>query len=284
MSAIGHIHTQGFDLRYQIEGSGPNVLVIGSSIYYPRLFSPYLRQHLRLVFADMRAFAPPPESEPALTFDLNLILDDIECVRQKLNLGRIIVMGHSGNAFLALEYAKKYSEHVSHVIMVGTGPDFSDRSKEAADRYWEKTSSIERKAAFNKSLELHPDAHYETLPLNQRFVWNYVRHGPRIWYDYHFDSTSLWKDVHVNMPIFDYVWGTLFKDLDITKALRSFNKPVFLALGRHDFIVAPPESWNPIRSQFKNLTISIFEQSGHSPFYEEKELFDTKLLTWLASH
>ncbi|MCH9627118.1 MAG: hypothetical protein S4CHLAM2_07520 [Chlamydiales bacterium] len=284
MSDVGHVNAQGFDLRYQIEGCGPNTLVIGSSVYYPRLFSAHLRKHLRLVFADMRAFAPPPRSEAALTFDLNLLLDDIECMRQKLNLGSTIVMGPSGNAFLALEYAKKYPEHVSHVIMVGTGPDFTKSSKEAADRYWEKASSIERKRAFNKSFELHPDALYDTLPLNQRFVWNYVRHGPRIWYDHHFDSTPLWKDVHVNMSIFDYVWGTLFKDLDITKGLRSFNKPVFLALGQYDFIVGPPESWNPIRSQFKNLTISIFEQSGHSPFFEEKELFNAKLLDWLASH
>ncbi len=171
----------------------------------------------------MRAFAPPSESEPALTFDLNLILEDIECVRQKLN---------------------------------------------------------QRKAAFNKNLELHSDAHYETLPLNQRFVWNYVRHGPRIWYDYHFDSPPFWKDVHVNMPIFEHVWGSLFKELDITKGLSTLNKPVFLSLGRYDFIVAPPKSWNPLCSQFHDLTLCIFERSGHSPFYEEKELFDSKLLDW----
>lgn len=284
LNHTGIIKSQGFDLGYRIEGTGPNALVIGSSIYYPRIFSDNLRKHLRLIFADMRAFAPTPHSEIPLTFDLNLILDDIECMRQKLNLGQVIIIGHSGNAFLALEYAKKYPEYVSHIVMIGTGPDFSDASKEAADQYWQEAASSARKAALNRNLELYPDAQYEQISLNQRFIWNYVRYAARIWYDFNFDSTPLWEGVNVNMPIFEYVWGTLFKEINITKNLEALNKPVFLALGRYDFIVAPPDSWNPLRSKFNNLSIYLFERSGHSPFYEEPDLFDTKLLEWLSSH
>lgn len=273
----GVIECNGFDLGYKIEGSGPNALVIGSSIYYPRVFSENLRKHLRFIFADMRAFAPYPRSEISLTFDLNLLLDDIECIRQKLKLDKVIVMGPSGNAFLALEYAKKYPKNVSHVVMIGTGPDFSDNSKSSTDQYWQEVASADRKAALHKSLEICPDSQYEKIPLNHRFIWNYIRYGARIWYDFNFDSTFLWQGVNVNMPIFDYVWGSLFKDIDITKDLEELNKPVLLALGRYDFIVAPPDSWDSLNSKFKDLSICIFEQSGHSPFYEEPKLFDTKL-------
>ncbi|MBS0625165.1 MAG: alpha/beta hydrolase [Verrucomicrobia bacterium] len=279
----GIIESQDCQLGYRIEGTGPNALVIGSSIYYPRIISENLRSHLRLIFADMRAFAPPPRSDPPLNFDLNLILDDIEGMRRELNLGQIIVIGHSGNAFLALEYAKKYPEHVSHVVMIGTGPDFSDKSKEAADRYWLETASKERKAADQENFERCPNSQYEQIPSNRRFIWNYIRHGARIWHDFAFDSTPLWTGVNVNMTIFEYVWGTLFKEIDITKGLKEFDKPVFLALGRYDYIVAPPDSWEPLRSQFKDVSICVFEQSGHSPFYEEPELFDGKLLNWLHS-
>lgn len=205
-------------------------------------------------------------------------------MRQKLDLGKIIIIGHSGNAFLALEYAKKYPAHISHIIMIGTGPDFSDSSKAATDQYWHETASADRKAALYKSFELYPDSQYEQIPSNQRFIWNYVRHGSRIWYDFNFDSTFLWKGVNVNMPIFEYVWGNLFKNIQIVKGLEDLEKPVFLALGRYDFIVAPSDSWNPLRYKFKDLSIFIFEYSGHSPFYEEKKLFDAKLLDWLSSH
>lgn len=282
MSNAGVIESKGFDLGYRIEGTGQNTLVIGSSIYYPRLFSQHLRKHLRLIFADMRAFAPSPRFEISLNFDLNLLLDDIECIRRQLNLGKIIIVGHSGNAFLALEYAKKYPENVSHVVMIATSPDFSDQSKKAADEYWEEAASADRNAALVAWLDKCPDERYEIVPLNQRFIWNYIRHSPRIWYDFHFDPTQLWQGVNVNMPIFEYVWGTLFKEIDITKGLDAFNKPVFLALGRYDFIVAPTGAWDSVSRKFKNLTISVFEKSGHSPFYEEAELFDSKLLDWLS--
>lgn len=283
MANTGIIESKGFNLAYRIEGEGANALVIGSSIYYPRIFSENLRQHFRLIFTDMRAFAPSQSLESPLTFGLDVILDDVECIRQKLKLDRVIIIGHSGNAFLALEYAKKYPEHVSHVVMIGTGPDFSALSKEAAEQYWEECASADRKAALQKSLEKYPDSQYEQIPLHQRFIWNYTRNSARIWYDFNFDSRPLWKDVHVNMPIFEYVWGTLFKDIDITKNLETLEQPVFLALGRYDYIVAPPVSWDSLRPKFKNLTIQIFEKSGHSPFYEEPQNFDARLLNWVAS-
>ncbi len=284
MANTGIIESRGFDLGYRIEGEGPNALVIGSSIYYPRVFSENLRQHLRLVFVDMRAFAPAPRFENPLTFGLDLLVDDIEHMRQKLGLGRVIVIGHSGNAFLALEYAKKYSEHVSHIVMIGMGPDLSEESKEAADQYWQESASAARKEALNNSLKKYPDLEYERIPLNQRFVWNYIRHTPRIWYDFKGDTSFLWEGVHVNMSIFEYVWGNLYKDIDITEGLETLDKPVFLALGRNDFIVAPPSSWEFLRPKFKDLTICVFEKSGHSPFYEETDLFDQKLLDWLSFH
>jgi proline iminopeptidase len=34
----------------------------------------------------------------------------------------------------------------------------------------------------------------------------------------------------------------------------------------------------------KDLTIRVFEKSGHTPQYEEPELFDQELLQWLNSH
>ena len=65
--------------------------------------------------------------------------------------------------------------------------------------------------------------------------------------------------------MFDHVWGNVFRDLDITRGLSTFDRPVLLALGRYDFIVAPPCSWDPIRPKFRDLTVRVFEHSGHNP-------------------
>ena len=81
--------------------------------------------------------------------------------------------------------------------------------------------------------------------------------------------------------MFGYVWGKLFAEIDATQGLEHFDRPVFAALGRYDFIVAPPASWDPIKSMFQRLTIRIFEKSGHTPQFEEPELFDENLLAWM---
>lgn len=280
----GSIATGKFRLRYRIEGTGAPTIVIGFPTYYARVFSQNLRSHLRLVFLDHRGSAPSPGPVDTTEFALDRLIDDIERARRELGLGRIVVIGHSGHSYMALEYAKKYPEKVSHVVMIGIAPDLSAASGEAAEQYWEKLASPERKAVLEENLRRFPDEQLAQLPPGQRLVRRYVRDGPRIWYDPRFDSSPLFEGFEINMDMFDYVWGQVFRDIDITQGLDALDRPVFLALGRYDFLVAPPASWDPIRAKFRDLTVRVFEESGHTPQYEEAAHFDAELLRWMREH
>ena len=277
----GTVMSGGFGLRYAIEGTGTPGLVVGSALYYSRAFSSNLRRHFRLVFVDHRGFAPSPGPRATTAFALDSLIDDMERVRQTLNLGRVVVFGHSGHAFMALEYAKKYPEDVSHVVMIGIAPDLSAASGEATEQNWQATASSERKAVMQDNLRRVPDSVLAELPPGQRFIRTYIRNGPRAWYDPRFDSSPLWEGVDINMDMVNYVWGQVFRDIDITKGLASLDRPVYVALGRHDYLVAPPSSWDRVKSSFTDLTIRVFEQSGHTPQYEEAQLFDEELLAWM---
>ena len=57
MESEGSIEIDRFKLKYRSEGFRQDVVVIGSSIYYPRSFSQNLRKSLRLHFIDYRGFA-----------------------------------------------------------------------------------------------------------------------------------------------------------------------------------------------------------------------------------
>ncbi len=59
MERAGICHSDGFDLAYRIEGEGAPILVIGSAVYYPRLFSSDIKQKYQWVFVDHRGFAKP---------------------------------------------------------------------------------------------------------------------------------------------------------------------------------------------------------------------------------
>lgn len=270
-------------MRYRIEGTVTPTLVIGSSLYYPRVFSQTLRSHLQLIFLDHRGFCPPPEvsPDPETDYELEKLIDDCELARKELGLGEMAVVGHSGHSFMALEYAKKYRENVSHVVMIGIGPDISDSSRKIVEKNWLESASAERKAIMEERLRDLPDEELAKLPPDKAFVEAYVRDSPRIWYDPDFDCSPFWEGMDVNTEMIDHVWGVLFRDIDITKDLEELDRPVFLALGRYDFLVPPPSVWEPLRPKFQDLTIRVFEKSGHTPQYEEPELFDQELLTWM---
>ncbi len=277
----GHLKIEGYNLSYRIEGNGPDALVIGSALYYSRSFSQKLRQHLRLIFIDWRGFS---KSDTSTKIALSTLLDDIETIRKKLEIKTSIVIGHSAHALLALEYAKKYPSAISHVVMIAISPHLHPSMALLADKAWAEVASPERKKALEKRIEKLPNEALDKLSPSDRFVAWYIRKDSQAWYDYNFDSSWLWEGVHPNMPLFDDLYGTILRDLDITEGLGNFDKPVFLALGRYDFIIAPPTAWDPIKGKFRDLTIQVFEKSGHSPQYEERDLFDKSLLEWLMNH
>ena len=65
-------------------------------------------------------------------------------------------------------------------------------------------------------------------------------------------------------------------------AIAGLKPPTFLGQGVWDFN-APPTRWAGVPETFHDCTYVAFERSGHYPFYEESELFDTALLGWLAA-
>ena len=164
--------------------------------------------------------------------------------------------------------------------MLGVTPDLSVKTQSFIEQFWQDSVWPERKLALKTKVESLSDEQLASLPPSQGFIQKYIREGARIWYDFNFDATPLWEYVEINMEIFSYVWGTVFRDIDITRGLDKLNKPVFLGLGRYDFL-APYCLWNPIRSKFNDLTVMVFEKSGHTPQYEEPKLFDEEFLRWL---
>lgn len=75
--------------------------------------------------------------------------------------------------------------------------------------------------------------------------------------------------------------GTVQADqFNLSYVIEGEGKPA-IVIGSYDYLVAPASTWNPIRSKFHDLTIRVFEKSGHTPQYEQAVLFDKELLEWL---
>jgi proline iminopeptidase len=275
------IESDGFKLNCIIEGSGIPALVIGSSVYYQRVFPGELRNYLQLIFTDHRGFVPPPaNTNDESSFELSALLSDIEKIRKELKLDKFLVIGHSGHAFLALEYAKKYRQHVTGVVMIAVTPDYSTLTHEIAEGFFHKEASLERKKLYESNMQSLP-AKISKDP-QRRFVHYCLAAGPKSWYDESFDATELWKDVYTNMQMIDYVWGQVFRNIEIAQELENFDRPVLLINGRYDFLTGPSYLWDEVKASFKDITIEVFEKSSHTPSYEEPGHFTEALLKWLG--
>ncbi|MGF6172372.1 alpha/beta fold hydrolase [Ensifer sp. 4252] len=276
----GSLRAGPFDLGYRIEGSGTPLLVVGSAVYYPRTFSDRLRQRIKLHFIDHCGFAPAHAAYTLDDIGFDVVLGDIERMRRHLGLDRFAILGHSGHGYMALEYAKRHPQNVSHVIMVGTGPSHSADHMALADSRWGEMATPERKAIFDHAMAAF-GADIAARP-EERFKSLLIRLGAKSWHLPAFDAAPLWRDVTVNNPVFDHLWREVFRDIDIRDGLHRLAMPVLLALGQCDYLVAPAETWDAYRRNFPDLTVRMFERSGHTPQLEESDLFDETLLAFLA--
>ncbi len=281
----GTIVVEGARLQYVIEGSGPPCLVIGSATYYPRTFSQQLRKNLELHFVDARHFASTDPSHTAHAADhvtFSTYADDIEQVRQALGLDTMPIIGHSIHGIIVLEYARRYPQHVSGVGVLASPPVGLDELGPATEQFWQTDASTERKGALARNWESTPLEVVEALPPGDAFIRTYVLNGPKYWYDAEYDCSALWAGVTPDMPLTNHLFGPLFAHYDLAQGPGELSMPIFLGLGRYDYVVPYP-LWDKQKNTLPNVTYHLFAHSGHTPQFEEPTVFDQKLTAWLES-
>ena len=276
----GTITIEGYELTYRIEGNGIPVLVIGSEAFYPPLFSPSIRDRLKLIHINHRGFSRTPRSGTT-PITLDVIISDIETIREVLQLKQFILVGHSGHAFMAAAYALKYPKRVRKLVLLNTAPtNSSERIAESAAAF-EQYAEPERKQQYEQDMARLP-VDIENDP-DRRFAHTCIRMAAQSFYDYTYNASPLWEQLYTNMPILDYLWGEAFGQVNLLDQLNALEMPTLLGLGRHDYLVGPVSLWDEIEAKKPLLKKVIFEQSGHYPMLEEPELFNQEFLNWIVS-
>ena len=275
--ASGVIPVEGAQLRYVIEGEGIPCLVLGHSESQRLLLSQALRGRFRFYFLDLRHDAESQNALDVAQITLDTYLDDVDTARRTLGLDKTALFGHSHHALIALEYARTHPQNVTHVIMTACSP----RAEwGAGEEFWESDGSEERKRIFEQNLLDNPQEVLATLTPQERFVRTYQLQAPKLLYDPNFDISALLEPVHNDTEVFLHLQLEILKDYDIAARPEQISTPVFLALGRFDY-VSPYTLWDDRREVIQDLSYHLFERSGHFPMVEEQGLFDQKLLEWI---
>jgi proline iminopeptidase len=272
----GTIDVPGAHLPYVVVGRGLPCITYGSELYYPRVFSQVFADALQCAHVAERGFVPGATRRDGVPFGVSEAVADIELARQQLRLERFVMVGHSIHGLVALAYAAKYPEHVTHVVAIGGLPSLPTNG-DSVRAYRARQFSAGRRAQHDKN-RLALDSLTRAHP-GRRVVASYVANGALYWADSTFDSTPLWSGVAINDALVTDLQTTPFQ-WDLSG--DPIKVPAFVALGVHDYVV-PPTVWKGVRTPFASLTIRVFDRAGHTPQYENATDFDREVLRFFRS-
>ncbi|MBW4468909.1 MAG: alpha/beta hydrolase [Stenomitos rutilans HA7619-LM2] len=220
-----------------------------------------LSQKMQLVYFDHRGQGRSARGAKE-TYTLDNNVEDMEALRQHLGLEQIVVIGASYGGMVALTYASRYPQNVSHLIAIVTVPDyrFLERAKEIlAERGTEEQKAIAQRlwdGNFENEDQLRE---YFTVTRSLYSITADPDSPPKAW-----DRAILSPDA-INVA-----FGGFLRTYDIRSELPKITAPTLVIGARHDWI-CPPEFSEEIASAISNADLRIFENSGHSIRADEPE-------------
>lgn len=276
----GSVEIAGVPLNYVVEGEGPVLLVLGSSIYYPRTFSRELRESCTLICMDLPHFVPIDERFDPGCISFDFYSECIEAIRADAGLGRVVVVGHSHHGNIALEYARRMPLNVSHIVLIGTPPANIETTVKSAEDYWQRLATSERKEALRRRRASGELASVTSQSPAETYIRQYVTDAPLYWHDPHYDAAWLWEGMSFSMDAV-HAFRNLYRSYELHWDAGLRNLPVLVVMGVDDFAV-PPTMWNALLPDLSNVTFRQMERSGHTPQLEQGNEFDSILLAWLS--
>lgn len=198
---------------------------------------------------------------------------DIDGIREWAGADTIVMAGGSYGGFMAMEYAIRYPERVSALVLRDTSPDNSNaglarQNAVNSDRVivdMEKFDRIDQgRVADNDDLK---GCWREILPL----------------YDFHYDPAVVEMKVEATPYRYEahnYAFSVNLPGYDLKPALPNVTAPTLITVGRADWIT-PVECSETIADLIPDSTLVVFEKSGHSPQIEEAEAWTATVRNFL---
>ena len=274
----------GLNVHYETEGSGLPVVIpsLAGSSFYERSFFNHMRSEIQVTNVELRGNRSDVGQIESLTIEQ--LSDSFRDFLDRIKLKKAIVVGHSGHGFLAMDFAARHPDRVSHLILVGAAPTFGSDFEAEGAKYWEMLASPERKQ-IDAENQQRSVAERPRLSPQDAIVRMYVLGAPRLFFDPKFDCTFLWEGTRASPEIWDRFWGSGggWKRFDASKTLPAIKCPTLIVAGICDFVV-PPTLWYGRKDLIANHEYVLLDRSGHNPQFEEPERFNRTVLGWLKRH
>jgi proline iminopeptidase len=261
------------ELFYHIVGTGLSCLIVhgglGLDHTYFRPWLDPLGDRLQLVYYDQRGNGRSSRAlNEALTFDQ--LCRDADALRACLGLQRMALLGHSLGGFVALEYALRYPERVSHLILVDTAPSF-DYGQEIEANIQRQHPSAEVLAAASAPAP-SSDAEFGQM-------WRTVL--PLYFHRYEAELAEAAFGQTIYSAAAAAGSNALFAVYNVVPRLAEIQVPTLVVVGDDDF-VCPPSQARRLQVGLPHAQLALLPACGHFPFIECAGAFEAALRSWLT--
>jgi proline iminopeptidase len=268
---MSHAQINGTDLFYRSVGTGWPCFIIhgglGLDHTYLHPWLDPLGDQLQLIYYDQRGNGRSGRP-PLDTLTFAQFCADVEALRMHLHHERIALLGHSYGGFIALEYARRYPERVSHLILVDTvaAINFDDDIQANLQR-------INSPPEILTALASEPTSDAELQQVMQAIAPLYF---------HTFDAARaqaafqhiVWS-VAANNRGFEIMSG-----YNMLPHLSEIHAPTLCVVGDTDFLALVPHVQTLARG-LPHAEMIVIERCGHLPFIERPTAFLQAVATWL---
>lgn len=217
-----------------------------------------------LVFYDQRCNGRS-EGAPVTSMTWENLTADADALRQTLGFERWAVIGHSFGGHVALEYALRYPDSLSHLVLLDTGGD-SRWSRQNAAKLLAKRGYSPKKVELVRRFfngEIEPNEMFGAL---MQFGDAYYS-NPSVWQVARELIHGEWRSKVRGEPLV-FAGRHLLKGWTVMDRLGEITVPTLVMAGRDDFLF-PPESQAELAAGIPNARLRIIEGAGHNPHSEQ---------------
>jgi proline iminopeptidase len=222
-----------------------------------------LADQFTLIFYDHRCNGHSEGAEvSSMTFE-NLTAD-ADALRQTLGFDKWAVLGHSFGGMVALEYALRYPQSLSYLVLMNTGGDqwwVNQNAPEMLAKRGYSAATVQAARRFYNG-QLTPG---EFLRTSMKFIGAYFYRNFLLQMAHEVFSGGPRPKMRPEPLIFGY--SQLLPSWTVMNRLGEIKVPTLVMAGRYDFLF-PPEHQAILADRLPNAELVLIERAGHNPQME----------------
>jgi proline iminopeptidase len=229
-----------------------------------------LSDSFHLIYYDQRGRGRSADRVQPEDVTLASDIADLEKVRQYFHLDSVVLLGHSWGTVLALEYALRYPQRVSRLILMNPGPASAVDYKQLRKEWLEKRADdMDRRKAIAATAAYKdgdPDAvtAYYRIHFKPAFARseNYEKFMARL--SSSFTKEGILKARAIESRLMTDSWSN--PEYDLLPKLKSLKIPTLVISGDHEFI--PAATAEHITQAIPNARMVMLKDCGHFTYVE----------------